>query len=312
MDDKIIKNSSAVKIYFYCGIILFSVSTALCLYFMKLLTGNLKTLLYAVLIIISSVSIILKKINKESAFRLTFMFLVFGFFFSVLFLILDSSGFWNNVSTVENMRNFISSQGMYSYLVFFAIQFLQVVVIPIPGIVTITAGVLIFGPVIGSIISYLGIVSGAIVAFIIGRKFGYKVVVWVIGENNVKKTLKLIKGKDKVIFAMMFLLPFFPDDMLCFVAGLTTMSLGFFAGMVLVTRIITILFTTFSTQITRILINTGSSWGFVALAIMGVLIIAVLVLSLKYGNQIQNFYENKLFKKHKKTVKTKQDKTENS
>ena len=114
------------------------------------------------------------------------------------------------------------------------------VFLPIPAFITAGAGVLLFGPFLGAVYSYIGITLGSFVAYFIGKIFGVKVANWLVGENNLKKGLNTIKGKDKVVLTFMFLFPFFPDDVLCFVAGITTIKPLFFIVMILITRLVSI------------------------------------------------------------------------
>ena len=136
---------------------------------------------------------------------------------------LKTTGFLSKVDSVDKFREYISSFGNQAIWWFTIIQFLQVVVLPIPAFITVGAGVLLFGPLKGAIFSCIGIILGSVVAFYIGRIFGIKVAKWLVGEDSLKKGLRIIKGKDKIILTFMFLFPFFPDDILCFVAGITTL-----------------------------------------------------------------------------------------
>lgn len=273
--------------------------TALCINNIELINEIYKIIIYIIIGLIFIGSILLNIFNKISLFRLSVTLIIFSLFFSSLFLLLIKTGFWNNISTIDRMKDYIESKGIFSGIVFCLIQFLQVVAIPIPGIVIVSAGTILFGPVWGSILSYLGIVSGSIFAFIIGRKFGYKLIVWIVGDKQLNKTLKLIKGKDKVMFTIIFLLPFFPDDILCFVAGFTTMSLGFFTVMAMTTRIVTILVTVIFTEFIRILFFSESIWGYIVLAVLTILLALIFLLTIKYGDKIQSFFENKIKNKFK-------------
>lgn len=48
----------------------------------------------------------------------------------------------------------------------------------------------LFGPWKCFLFSMIGIVSGSLVAFIVGRKLGYKAVVWLVGEEDLKKWME--------------------------------------------------------------------------------------------------------------------------
>ncbi len=122
---------------------------------------------------------------------------------------------------VDYMKNF----GIWAFLFFIILQAIQVVFPVIPGGASCLAGVLAFGPVLGFIYNYLGLVIGSVLAFLISRKYGERLVKQLFSEETVNKYLSYIKTKkfDKIFFWGIFL-PGFPDDLLCYVAGLSKMN----------------------------------------------------------------------------------------
>lgn len=90
--------------------------------------------------------------------------------------------------------------------------------------------------------SYIGICCGSILAFIISRKFGGYVVKGFIGEKNYNKYIQwLDKGKKfDVIFAIAILSPISPDNLLCFIAGLSHMKFKKFLIIILLGKPISI------------------------------------------------------------------------
>jgi uncharacterized membrane protein YdjX (TVP38/TMEM64 family) len=219
----------------------------------------------------------------------------------VVYTILKSTGALDRISSVSELKDFILSGGIYSYLIFFLIQFLQVTFIPIPAFITTVAGTLVFGPWITTIISIVAQLLGAVVAFFIGRKLGRKVVTWIAGEEQTKKW-EVQLGKGKYVFFLMMLFPVFPDDLLCLVAGLTSMTFKFFFVTNAITRPIGIVATCFFGS--GYLIPFRGYW----LILWAVIIIAMgaaLVLSFIYHQQIENFVTNLGVKIKKKFEKQK-------
>lgn len=218
---------------------------------------------------------------------------------SVLLYALKASGFLEKIDSVEDLRSFVSSFGGNAVIVFIALQFLQVVVLPIPAFITVAAGVLIFGAFKGAIFSCIGIIVGSFVAFFIGRVFGYRVAKWLVGRESLDKWLNKIKGKDKIVLTFMFLFPFFPDDVLCFVAGITTMSALFFSVMIVFARLISVFATCYS--LNNSIIPYDTWWGILLWVLFIALTIILTVLIYKKGNKIE-----KLFSRKKKSSKSKQ------
>ncbi len=198
-------------------------------------------------------------------------------FFLLLALLLCVSGFFEVVSSVESLQTYIENLGSIAWLVYFIMQFLQVVVLPLPGTVTTVVGVMLFGSLKTFILSTVGMFLGALVCFIIGRKFGYKVAVWIVGEDSLNKWQQKLKGKDSFVLSIMFIFPFFPDDVLCFVAGLSSMRTRTFCIVTLISRLLSNAFMCFS--ISTIPFDTW--WGLLLWGIIGVLFIATFIIVLK-------------------------------
>lgn len=217
---------------------------------------------------------------------------------------LKVSGFLNKIDSVEALRKYVESYGKNAVLIFIILQFLQVVVLPIPAVITVAAGVLLFGAFKSAVYSCIGIIVGSLVAFFIGKVFGYKVAKWLVGKENLDKWLNVIKGKDKIILTFMFLFPFFPDDVLCFVAGITTMSPLFFIIMIFITRIISVFASCYSINGSIIPFNTW--WGLVLWGIFVAVTVVLAVLIYKKGDKIERWFKARknIAKKQKNTNKT--------
>ena len=162
---------------------------------------------------------------------------------------------------------------------------------PIPSFVTVGAGVLLFGPLKGAIFSAIGIILGSIVGFTIGRIFGYKVAKWLVGEDSLNKALNLIKGKDKVVLTFIMLFPFFPDDVICFVAGITSISPTFFIVMIFITRTITVFVSSYSFSGSIIPYNTW--WGILIWLIIFAVTIVLSVIIYKNSDKIDKLLSRK-------------------
>lgn len=211
------------------------------------------------------------------------------------YYILNWTGVWEQINSVEKLQNVILSWGFWGRFGFVMLQLLQVTFIPLPSTVTIIAGTLVYGPLQASLLSLAGILLGSMLAFLLGKVFGKKLVVFMVGEKTCKKWADFLSNA-KYSFFIMMLLPIFPDDVLCLVAGLTNMSWTFFTVTNLIARPIGI-FTVSYFGSGHLIPYHG--WGLIVWAILIVLIIAVLILSYKYQKQIENFLLN-LFKNKKK------------
>lgn len=231
--------------------------------------------------------------SKIFIYKLFFLVISSILIITACLYFLRITGILDKIDSIEKLRAYIDSFGNYAIILFIIIQFLQVVAIPIPAFITVGAGVLLYGPFWGSIFSCIGIILGSIVAFYIGKIFGYKVAKWLVGKESLDKGLKLIKGKDKIILTFMFLFPFFPDDILCFVAGITTISSTFFIIMIFVTRIISVFASSYSMNNSIIPYDTW--WGILIWVIFIAFTLITMYYIVKKGDKIEKF----LFKRKK-------------
>lgn len=234
-----------------------------------------------------------------SLYRLIFICLALLSFFTWGYQLIVFLGYAEIFESVEAMQEFISKTGAWGIAVFMLIQFLQVVILPIPAMITTIAGAVLFGPTTAMILSIVSIIIASYVAFFMGRFFGEKVVSWIIGKEACDKYSKLLYDKGKYLFFLMMLFPFFPDDILCMVAGMTTMSLRFFTLTIFITRPIAIIPTCYLGGGTII---PYYGWGLIVWGILILIMATLFVLSYKYQSKIESFV-TKLSQKFSKNSK---------
>jgi len=262
--------------------------------FVKEYSTFIKIITVAITSILSAVCFVFVFKNQEAVFKVCIFFL---FCFSILLLllyILKITNFWDKVNNIEELRIYISSFGTNAILIFVFMQILQVVILPIPGIIAIGAGVALFGVKLGAIYSLIGIIIGSFLAYYIGKYPGERVVGWLVGRSNLKKALKKIEGKDKIILTIMFIFPFFPDDLLCFIAGMSSMSQIYFTIMIILTRTFGVYTTAYSVNGSLIPYNTP--WGIALWSIIFLASFVFVYLINKYGKRL----EERILKKFKK------------
>lgn len=201
------------------------------------------------------------------------------------FLILYFTGLWDDLNSVEKLRNLIQRTGFWGRFVFFALQFLQVTFIPIPSTILTIAGAIVFGPLQGALLSLAGILLGSAVAFLLGQTFGRKLVIFMVGKESEEKWVKFL-SRAKFSFVIMMLLPMFPDDILCLVAGLTDMTWTFFMVTNLIARPIGVFMTSY--------LGSGdfipySGWGLLVWAVILAASGLAIYFSTKYQKEIERF-----------------------
>ncbi|MBP3840630.1 MAG: TVP38/TMEM64 family protein [Bacilli bacterium] len=148
------------------------------------------------------------------------------FIIALLLIVIIGIMFRNNMfKNPKTIVRTVEKYGPFGIIVFILIQIVQVILPIIPGGISNIAGVLLFGGFKGFIVNYIGVVVGSIICFLLSRKFGIKLVKTLFKEKTVDKYTKYINNeKFSIFFLITILLPFFPDDLLCYIAGLSNIK----------------------------------------------------------------------------------------
>lgn len=284
----------------FLGLTVFSIVFAvLCLNY----TGNtfLKTnallfsLLASILLaVICAFSIWFVVKGKETVYKTIISGYILLLFCLVVLFILQTTGFFNVIKDENSLREYLETKGAWMPILYIVLQYLQVIILPIPSVVSTAAGVALFGPFWTMIYSLIGVLFGSFTGFWIGRKLGNRAVAWMIGEDTLEKWQKKLKGKDNLLLTLMFILPVFPDDVLCFVAGLSTMSLRYFIVMIIISRILQISVTCYSLDI----IPFNTWWGLLIWVVFFTILLTIFVIIYKNIDKIQEWI-SKRFKSKK-------------
>ena len=140
------------------------------------------------------------------------------------------------------MKLFLEKSGYFAPILFVIIQIVQVVIPIIPGGISQGVGVLIFGPLWGFIYNYVGIVWGSIIVFFISRKYGMPLIKKMFRKELIDKYIGWINNgkKFEIFFAIAIFLPVAPDDFLCYLAGVTDISIKKYISIILLLKPFTI------------------------------------------------------------------------
>jgi uncharacterized membrane protein YdjX (TVP38/TMEM64 family) len=136
---------------------------------------------------------------------------------------------WGLFTSSQQLRDWIASAGVGAPLVFIGVQALQVVVFFIPGEIPQIAGGFLFGIWRGTLLSLAGITLGASFNFMMARLLGVPFVRALFPRKNVERVRRIAdSGRARLTFFLFFLIPGIPKDVLCYAAGLSSLSLGAF------------------------------------------------------------------------------------
>ena len=131
-------------------------------------------------------------------------------------------------SDTDSVAEFVNSFGDFSYLIFVLLVILEVVFAPIPALALYVTGGALFGTILGSALTLFGNVAGALIAFVIARKFGRNFVERRIDPNARKRFDKFSEKYGGFSLFFLRINPFTSSDIFSYIAGLTKMKIRTF------------------------------------------------------------------------------------
>ena len=143
-----------------------------------------------------------------------------------------SQGYFTDSTKLQALLN---QTGIFAPLLFILLQIFQVIIPIIPGGASSALGIVAFGPIWGFVYNYAGLVIGSILAFLLVKRYGKTFILKVCNQKTYDKYIGwLDKGKkfDRFFAAAIFF-PCAPDDILCMIAGLTSMTLKKFSMIII-------------------------------------------------------------------------------
>jgi uncharacterized membrane protein YdjX (TVP38/TMEM64 family) len=171
----------------------------------------------------------------------------------------------------ERLRAWVDQFGVFAPLVLVFIQAAQVVLAPIPGqVVALVAGYA-FGPVAGSVYSLVGVLIGSTIAFSLTKRFGRPAAERLLHDDILDRFDAFVDRVGLPGLFVFVLVPGLPDDIVCFLGGLTEWRLRTFLAVVTLGRLPVYLVTVYAGGE----LASGRLW--VALALVGVLAVASVV-----------------------------------
>ncbi|MEW6330879.1 MAG: TVP38/TMEM64 family protein [Pseudomonadota bacterium] len=131
-----------------------------------------------------------------------------------------ATGLMDLLTSKNRLLQFIRENRMHAATLFIGLQVAQVVAAPIPGEVTGFVGGILFGPVWGVVYSTIGLTIGSWIAFMLARVLGRPIVERIASRETIERYDYVMKHKGLLLAFLMFLIPGFPKDILCYILGL--------------------------------------------------------------------------------------------
>jgi len=124
------------------------------------------------------------------------------------------------------VQGFVMRFGPWAPLAAILLYVTQVLLAPIPGQAIDTVNGYLFGTAWGTIYSLVGVIAGSSVAMALARRFGRPWAERLIRKETLERLDGYSRQRGALFFFLVFLFPFLPDDVACFLAGLTPLPLA--------------------------------------------------------------------------------------
>ena len=170
-------NKQTVKT-FIVPLLVMGISSIVTVIFSVLCMANFKdgflakhaTVITSLLLGLEVIYIIAMSICFARKFQAVYKLLMTGIVIAAVIVlalyIVQVTGVLEYVDTVDELRDIIESVGSWwAPVLFIVLQILQVCLLPIPGVLTVGAGVLAFGPVLSCLYRYVDIKIGSLISF---------------------------------------------------------------------------------------------------------------------------------------------------
>lgn len=195
-------------------------------------------------------------------------------------------------SNTEVLRAWVEKQGIFGPLALIFLQFVQTVIAPIPGNVVGVLGGYLFG-LWGILWSIVGSGIGFLAVFALSRHFGRPLVEKIVKKDTLKKFDALFSKRGPFILFMIFLIPGLPDDVVCYIAGLTEIPIKNLMAMVVIGRLPAV--------VANNLIGSGLGEGNYTAVIIFTVVVAIM-LAVIYTQQDRIFQLLGLTEKQEKRI----------
>lgn len=153
--------------------------------------------------------------------------------------------------------------GIFGPLIFILVQISQIIYPIIPLGLTNVIGDLIFGHAWGFVFNCIGMLIGSSINFFLGRRFGEGFLLAFINDETYQKYKERINRGNglKKLLIIGFILPLFPDDIFCIIAGMSKITYKEFFKLILFYRPISLfVFTFMSSNIIQFFADLLFGW----------------------------------------------------
>lgn len=132
---------------------------------------------------------------------------------------------WALFSDQARLKGWVTSFGPWGALVSIGLNVVQVLLAPVPGQFVGLVNGYLYGVWLGTLYSMVGLAIGTALAMALGRWFGRPLVERLVDPDALARWDRIAGCQGPLFFFLVFLFPFVPDDLACFVIGLSPLAI---------------------------------------------------------------------------------------
>lgn len=184
------------------------------------------------------------------------------------------------------LQGIIKADMTWGIVIYLVLQILQVIVALVPGGVIQILGGVLFGGFWGTILCICGILLGAIIVYVLVKKFG-KPLIEAFFDDKVVTRFSFLQDSKKLelVIFILFLIPGIPKDLLTYIAPLTKIKMSSFLTLSTLARIPAIIMST-------VFGSTLSSGNIVAAIVIFIIVACLGIMGILYKDKWINALRN--------------------
>ena len=132
---------------------------------------------------------------------------------------------WTLFGDQARVREWVRGFGPWGPLVSMTLNVAQVLLAPVPGQVVGVANGYLYGVWLGTIYSMVGLLVGRAMAMVLARWFGRPLIERLVKPERLARWDRIIGRQGPLFLFLIFLFPLLPDDLVCFLIGLSSLSI---------------------------------------------------------------------------------------
>lgn len=138
---------------------------------------------------------------------------------------------------LNNIKKLLNDS-IYGGIIYIILLALQVVFVPINSLILIIPAIMTFGAFKAFILSFVALLIGSILSYYIGKFFGSNVLKFFAGKQIAEKWQNSLSKNGKFMLPILLIIPIFPDELICMLAGIAKLNFWYFLTVSIFTRFV--------------------------------------------------------------------------